>query len=395
MATPTKAIFFRHLFPTKQENWERFGWYKEMREHHPIRFDEQTGCWDLFLYDDVEWLLKETSLFSSERPTLEGDVRSLLSLDPPKHTQLRAIVNKAFTPRELELWRPRIQTLVTRLLDDLQGKSTFDLIRDFAYPLPVIVIADILGVPYQDMDKFKAWSDVLVEGPKSMAPDAIDALLTDKLNKQKEMYAYFDDIIAEKRKRPQQDLISVIIQAEVDGAKLADNEIRAFCKLLLAAGNETTTNLIGNGMYCFLQDHALFARLQKEPALLPGAIEEVLRFRSPVQAVNRFAQQDIERNGHSIKKGQEVVGWVGSANRDETHFAHADTFDPNRQQNKHLAFGKGIHFCLGAPLARLEAALALPELFARFPHMQLSETFALEPIVSGFVYGLKSLPVKG
>ncbi|RNB92415.1 cytochrome P450 [Brevibacillus fluminis] len=394
MATPTKAIFFRHLFPSKLENWERFGWYKKMREESPIHFDEQAGAWDLFLFDDVEWLLKEASLFSSERPTLEGDVRSLLSLDPPKHTQLRAIVNKAFTPRELEMWRPRIQTLVTKLLDDLKGKDTVDIIRDFAYPLPVIVIADILGVPYEDMDKFKEWSDILVEGPKSMTAEAVESLLTEKLAKQKEMYAYFDEIIAQKRKNPQEDLISVIISAEVDGAKLADNEIRAFCKLLLAAGNETTTNLIGNGMYCLLEDRSIFERVNKEPDLIPGAIEETLRFRSPVQAINRFAKQDIELRGHSIKKGQEVVGWIGSANRDETHFLYADTFDPARQQNKHLAFGKGIHFCLGAPLARLEAALAMPELINRFPDMRLPENLQLEPIVSGFVYGLKSLPVQ-
>ncbi|MGO0059168.1 cytochrome P450 [Brevibacillus fluminis] len=394
MATPTKAIFFRHLFPSKRENWERFGWYKKMREESPIHYDGQSGAWDLFLFDDVEWLLKEASLFSSERPTLEGDVRSLLSLDPPKHTQLRAIVNKAFTPRELELWRPRIQTLVTKLLDDLQGKDTVDIIRDFAYPLPVIVIADILGVPYEDMDTFKEWSDILVEGPKSMTAEAVESLLAEKLAKQKEMYAYFDEIIAQKRKNPQEDLISVIISAEVDGAKLADNEIRAFCKLLLAAGNETTTNLIGNGIYCLLEDRSIFERVSKEPDLIPGAIEETLRFRSPVQAINRFARQDIELRGHSIKKGQEVVGWIGSANRDETHFPHADTFDPARQQSKHLAFGKGIHFCLGAPLARLEAALAMPELISRFPGMRLPENLQLEPIVSGFVYGLKSLPVK-
>ncbi|WP_238933351.1 cytochrome P450 [Brevibacillus choshinensis] len=390
MEKELSVILVRQKASSPEENWNgRFAWYEKMRKESPFTFDEEAKCWDVFSYDDIETITKNKEVFSSERP-IEGE-RNILNLDPPRHTQLRALVSKAFTPRELALWKPRIEQITESLITELGAKAEFDLIRDLAYPLPVIVIADILGVPESDRESFKHWSDILVASPKASTPEAFAAFRKTRSESIAQMTDYFLHIIRKRQANPQSDLISVLVEAEIDGQKLTESEIQSFCGLLLAAGNETTTNLIGNTMYALLESPSRYEQLRKVPSLIPSAIEEGLRYRSPVQAIARVAKEDFDFGGNKVKAGQELILWIGSANRDETHFPHADQFLMERTPKNHLSFGKGIHFCLGAPLARMEGQIAFEHLVKRYPSLHLADSFQLNPIVSGFVYGLKSL----
>ncbi|MFU1996169.1 cytochrome P450 [Priestia megaterium] len=394
MTQETTGFFSRHIFSTPEENWNgRFEWYKEMRNTSPIMYDEKSKCWDIFLYEDVESIIKNKELFSSERPVQQGEP-SILSLDPPRHTQLRSLVSKAFTPRELKLWKPRIKQITYNLVKNIKEKEEFDLIKDLAYPLPVMVIADILGVPEQDMADFKRWSDILVASPENSSVEALESLKKLRIESIKQMDMYFEDIIKQKRAHTTTDLISILLDAEIENEKLSDQEIKSFCRLLLAAGNETTTNLIGNTMYGLLEERNLYNQLQENPEDITLAIEEGLRYRSPVQALNRIAKEDVDIKGHKIKAGDALTLWVGSANRDENKFTNSDQFIINRTPNQHLSFGKGIHFCLGAPLARLEGQIAFEELMKELPGIHIPKDFKITPIQSAFVFGLKQFPLK-
>lgn len=261
-------------------------------------------------------------------------------------------------------------------------------------PLPVIVIAELLGVPAADRQLFKDWSDRIAESVEDDSEAAIQKFLADKEKVRRELDDYFMKVTLERRKQPEDDLITKLVQAEVDGEKLTDEEIMEFCILLLGAGNETTTNLITNAVRIFMEEPSLQEKLRQQPELMKGAIEEVLRYYSPILAMNRYATKDVEIGGKQVKKGDLVVTWIGSANRDEEKFPDADRFIVDRTPNAHLAFGQGIHFCLGAPLARLEALIALPLILAHFHDMRLPEGTKLEAIPSTFVYGVKELPVQ-
>ena len=394
MTQETTGFFSRHTFSTPEENWNgRFEWYKEMRNTSPIMYDGKAKCWDIFLYEDVESIIKNKELFSSERPVQQGEP-SILSLDPPRHTQLRSLVSKAFTPRELNLWKPRIEQITYNLVENIKEKEDFDLIKDLAYPLPVMVIADILGVPEQDMADFKRWSDILVAGPENSSVEALESLKKLRIECIKQMDMYFEDIIKQKRAHTTTDLISILLDAEIENQKLSDQEIKSFCRLLLAAGNETTTNLIGNTMYGLLEEPNLYNQLQESLEHITLAIEEGLRHRSPVQALNRIAKEDVDIKGNKIKAGDALTLWVGSANRDENKFTNPDQFIINRKPNQHLSFGKGIHFCLGAPLARLEGQIAFKQLMKELPGIYMPRDFKITPIQSAFVFGLKQFPLK-
>ncbi|MGO8949191.1 MAG: cytochrome P450 [Ktedonobacterales bacterium] len=381
-----------------------FDWYREERKSSPVSYDSTHGVWSVFRFEDVQRALSDYAVFSSAAGRGSAGAAnplgaSMISSDPPRHRQLRSLVTQAFTPRTVALLEPRITAIVRELLDEVtpqaQAEGSFDLINTLAFPLPVIVIAELMGIPHQDRDLFKQWSDAIVEGPRAAGMAG--------RNPQQEMSAYFLRLIEERRKchggdsqEPEgADLIRALLNVEVEGGQqLSTIDVLGFCVLLLVAGNETTTNLIGNAILCFSEQPEDWQRLRSGPEeLLGGAIEEVLRYRSPVQSMYRTTTSEVELSGQIIPAGEPVIAWIGSANRDEEQFPDPDQFDLERSPNRHLAFGHGIHFCLGAPLARLEARIALGELLRRFASLSRIQETPLEPHSSTIVYGVKHLPV--
>ena len=375
------------------QSLDPFPHYRAMRENAPVFHDEQSGSWHVFRYDDVQRVLSEHATFSSrmggDAPSETGQLfaASLITTDPPRHRQLRSLVSQAFTPKAVDALAPRISELADELLDRIASAGTADLIAGLAYPLPVIVIAELMGIPPADRDRFKQWSDIIVSQTRAGAEDA------DHHAANMEMTGYFLDLIEQRRRRPGNDLVSNLLAAEIDGQKLSVAELLGFCSLLLVAGNETTTNLIGNAVLCFAEAPGTIERLRAEPSLLPQAIEEVLRYRSPVQSMYRVAAADAVLADVQIPAGAPLVAWIGSANRDERHFVKPDEFDIGRGPSRHLAFGQGSHFCLGAPLARLEARIALEAVLSRLPGLTVAVGSRLERMDSTIVYGLKELPV--
>ena len=370
-----------------------FPHYERMRQAAPVFHDDQSGSWHVFRYDDVQRVLSEYARFSSrmggDDPSETGQLfaSSLITADPPRHRQLRSLVTQAFTPKAVDALAPRISRLTDELLDGIAALGSADLIQELAYPLPVIVISELMGVPAEDRDRFKHWSDVVVSQTRAGAVNE-DQHVTNV-----EMTEYFLNLIEQRRSRPGNDLISNLLSAEIDGQKLSVAELLGFCSLLLVAGNETTTNLIGNAVLCFAEAPGTIERLSAEPSLLPQAIEEVLRYRSPVQSMYRVTAADTTLGGVQVPAGVPLVAWIGSANRDERHFERSDQFDIDRGPSRHLAFGQGIHFCLGAPLARLEATIALKAVLSRLPGLTLTAGSQLERMDSTIVYGLTELPV--
>ncbi|GGO38654.1 cytochrome P450 [Deinococcus humi] len=361
-----------------------FGWYAAQRAEQPVIRDSSSGMWMVFDYDGVQRVLSDWKAFSSQRGRPRGEdaasalSSSIISTDPPRHRQLRALVEQAFTPRQVRALAPRIVELVDELLVQVERAGRMDFVLDFAYPLPVIVIAEILGIPSADRDAFKRWSDAVVTGNPSGS---------------REMAAYFGTLIEQRRHAPGEDLISGLIAAQVEGEHLNPQELLGFCILLLVAGNETTTNLLVNTVRCWQDAPDALERVRADRTLLPSTIEESLRYRSPVQSMYRVAAQDVELGGQTIPALSPVLAWIGSANRDEAQFPDAGLFDPARAPNRHLAFGHGVHFCLGAPLARLEASIALDAVLERLPNLRVAPDTVLEPIPSQIVSGVKRLPI--
>ncbi|NMP23761.1 cytochrome P450 [Sulfobacillus harzensis] len=372
------------------ERLNPFPFYRRMREQAPFFRDPRSGVWSVFRYDDVQMALSDYERFYSgdgeHDPDEMGPGASIIGMNPPRHRKMRDLVSRAFTPRAVENLTERIRGIVQELLRDPLRERTMDMVRDFTYPLPVIVIAEMLGIPTQDRSTFKAWSDAIVASTDNHATgfEATQA-----------MSAYFSGIVQERRHNLGEDLISRLIAAEVDGEKLTDAEIISFCDLLLVAGNETTTNLITNAIWTFSEHPEAWERLRGEPRLLGPTIEEVLRYRSPVQAMFRRVRVPMAVGDAMMNPGDTVIAWIGSANRDEDKFADPDRFDPDRKPNPHIAFGYGIHYCLGAPLARLESRLALETLIDQGvrgfqPQLPFSEW---EPVSGFIVQGLKRFPV--
>lgn len=373
----------KRLFP--------FDILSKLRKETPVRFDRARNCHDIFTYDDVHRILKDSRTFSSVRGTAGG--QNLLFMDPPKHTQMRELVNKAFTPRAIQELAPRIQLIAEKLLDQVTGEE-MDVVSDFATPLPVIVIAELLGAPAEDRNHFKRWSDILVESAEDLTDEAFDKINEKRMRAIQELSQYFKNIIEIRTKQPQNDLISALIEAEIDGEKLNERELISFCILLLAAGNETTTNLITNGVRILTEQPSLQDELYGNPEFIPSFIEETLRYYPPIVAIGRVATQDVEIGSQTVKAGEQIISWVGAANRDESKFTDKpDEFNLHRKPNPHMSFGFGIHFCLGAPLARLEGKIALEALLQRYEEMKLISDRALIPIPSSFVFGLKNYPI--
>ncbi len=298
--------------------------------------------------------------------------RPFLSLDPPDHTRLRGIVNKAFTPRVVENLRPRVKQIVDDLLDAAEKKGSMDIIEDVAYPLPVNVICEMMGVPPEDNVTFRAWS---AEVARSLDPE--DVIPPDVRENRQRVFEqfrdYFSQLIEQKRANPGDDLLTALIQAEEAGDRLTHDELLATCILLLIAGHETTVNLVGNGMLALLRHPDQWALLRSNPTLIKTAIEELLRFDPPVQFTSRIALEDMTLDGGThLEKYQQAVILLAAANRDPAQFRDPDRLDITREDNRHLAFGLGIHFCLGAPLARIEGQIAIGEMVRRFPNMRLT-----------------------
>jgi pimeloyl-[acyl-carrier protein] synthase len=352
--------------------------YRELREAEPVHRSPFMDMWVLTRYEDVAFVLRDQR-FSADRTKWDGvrDVenfqptRSLLSLDPPDHTRLRHLVSKAFTPRVVEQLRPEAQAIVDEALDKAAVRGTMELIEDLAYPLPVAVIARMLGVPEKDWPRFREWSRVLVSSLDPVAfpsPEMLAALTS----AQEALLDYLRGIVARRRREPRSDLISDLIAVEEQGEGLNERELLVMLNLLLVAGHETTVNLIGNGMLALLRHPDQLALLRGRPGLIETAVEELLRFDSPVQLTGRIAAQDCTLGGQDIRQGQLILTLLGAANRDPQQFADPDRLDLTRSPNQHFSFGRGIHFCLGAPLARLEGRIAIGSLVERFPRLRLA-----------------------
>ena len=296
----------------------------------------------------------------------------MLDRDPPDHTRLRGLASKAFTPRVVEGLRPRVQEIVDGLLDRVERRGTMDLIEEFAYPIPVNVICEMLGVPVEDHERFKGWSLDLARGLDSimLGPDS-EVAKRSGLARQG-LTDYFRALIAERRASPRGDLLSGLIAAEEAGDKLSEHELLATCILLLVAGHETTVNLIGNGTLALLRHPDQRQKLRARPELIGTAVEELLRYDGPVQRTARTPSEDVAIGGRTIPKGEIVMPFIGAADRDPAQFPDPDRLDITRAENRHIAFGLGIHFCLGAPLARVEGQIAINTLLGRMPRLALA-----------------------
>jgi cytochrome P450 len=350
-----------------------------LRESDPVHRDNALKRWVVTRHDDVDRIVNDRSLSADPRKALPGtymalftseDEPSILFLDPPDHTRLRGLVSKAFTPRAVERLAPRIQEIADELLDAVASKDTFDVMAAFAGPLPTIVIAEMLGVDPADRDDFKRWSDQTVEG--------FNPVLTEEQRERvgeanTAMREYLRNAIEERRRSPKDDLMSALVAVEESGDQLTTQEIVTMCALLLAAGNVTTTDLIGNCVYALLSHPEQLGHLRSDPALIENTIEEVLRFDSPVVETARVALQDMEIEGCPIQPGESILTFLSGANRDPAVYVEPDVFNIRRDDTHHHAFGGGIHYCLGAPLARLEARIAIGTIVRRFPNLRLAE----------------------
>ena len=362
--------------------------YAELREHAPAP-EPNLNFWPISRYDDVSFVLKNAALFSSAAMGVgavggqSGGTRSIISSDPPDHTQLRGLVNRAFTPRMVAEMEPRIREITRELLARVAPSGRMDIVDDLAMPLPVTIIAEILGVEASRRDDFKRWSNATIGN--SAGP-----LSEDRARDIAEFQQFFAEVVEVRRRAPQDDMVSALVRAEGADATLTTDEIISFAMLLLIAGNETTTNLIGNAMLALTEHPDELRKVVDDPSLIPSMIEEALRYDSPVQFLFRQATEDVDVGGAIIPKGSAVVPIYASGNRDDRKYTDAARFDVTRNPQGHLAFGQGIHFCLGAPLARLEARVAFEELLRL---RNIERTGEAERIESLFLRGLQHLPL--
>jgi pimeloyl-[acyl-carrier protein] synthase len=382
--------------------------YKRYRDTDPMSRADP-GIWTFTRYNDILAVLRDDRFSADPRnatafeelreeqaaegePNLVRDAagRVLLFTDPPDHTRMRTLVNKAFTPRTVERLRPHIKELVGGILDEVSGRSGMDVIEDLAYPLPALVICELMGVPTSDRDTFRGWSSKVAPVLDPWSPPSV---LQEAFGTLGQFAMYFVGLIDERRKDPKDDLLSALIAAEEQEDRLAHEEVLSLCILIFIAGHETTQNLIGNGLLALLRNPDQLELLRKDRSLMKGAVEELLRFDSPVQLTARAATEDIEISGTTIPKGEEVVVLLGAGNRDPAVFDDPDRLDITREKTAVLSFGAGAHFCLGAGLARLEGQIVFDALLDRFDRIEL-DTDNPEYRDTLTLRGLKSLPVR-
>ena len=384
-----------------------FPTYAEMRQSCPVHAHSAPyggTIWYITRHADVEAVLKDAETFVKDpRNARDGQKsagnglfaminRNMLFADAPDHTRLRKLVNLAFTPRRVETLAPRIQAITNELLDQAEQKATFDLINDFAFPLPITVIIEMLGIPQQDRDRMHDWSKAII------APGRYGITLKERKQRVRAFVNYLNEMFAERRVNPQDDLITALVQAEADGERLSEAELSSMVALLFVTGHETVVNLIGNGVLALLAHPEQLAILQADHSLIDSAIEEMLRYDGPVEtSTTRWASKDIDLHGQQIKRGDVIRVVITSANRDEAAHEQSDVFDITRAlaSQNHLAFGKGIHYCLGAPLARLEGRIGILTLLDRFPNLSLVTPLDKTEWHTGVIFrGLKSLELR-
>lgn len=373
-----------------------YPYYTYLRQHAPVFQVKDAGFWAVSRYDDVLSVLKNPQLFSSTLllTALLGDLNpvpeaaNLIASDPPIHNRLRKLANRAFTPRLISALEPRLRQITKELLTQVESQGEFDLVRDLSTPLPVIAIAEMLGVEPTHRADFKRWSDDIVHAANGVSGEEREQAQKSVA----EFRTYFQEAIEARRTAPRNDLISALVKAEEEEQMLTSGEILSLATLLLIAGNETTTNLIGNIVLALLEHPTILARVEKDPSLIPQVIEETLRYDGPVHGIFRQATQEVELAGTTIPSGSLVFPLFASADRDENKFPHPDQFDITRKTDGHIAFGFGIHFCLGAPLARLEAKIALQEMLGRLRNLK-QKAEGTTRIDSFFLRGLKTLPL--
>ncbi len=349
-----------------------YPFYAHLRRETPVAPLGLMDLWGVARYDDVVRVLRDPETFSSvvgiRRLTGEDLPPSMLFNDPPVHTRLRGLIAKAFTPRVVERQRDAIDARCRSLVAALLAAPEPDIVRDLAYPLPVMVISHMLGVADGDQATFKRWSDAIIENVAPILLTGDDTMLTDV---NREFDAYFSTRLATLRRHPEDNLLSELVHVETDEGRLSELELLMFCRLLLVAGNETTTGLIVNAIRAFSEHPAVLTRVRADLTLLPAAIEEALRYYAPFQATFRRTTRDVVLSGRTVPANTRLLVLLGSANRDETVFPHPDAFLLDRGANRHVAFGMGIHYCVGAPLARLEAEIALRELLPRIGGVEI------------------------
>ena len=362
---------------------ERYAFYDELRRRWPVYYDERMRAWIVSRYDDVMQVLRDFETYSSKAM---GELVQfpLISDDPPRHTQLRTLVNRAFTSNRLKRLEPDIERLAGELIDTFDAPEV-EVVEQLTIPLPVVVISWLLGVAEEDRQQFKRWSDAIT-GILDAPTDA------ERLGTAGKMYQYFMREVQRRREQPTDDLISAVLKAEERDVRLSDEQVVGFCLLLLVAGNETTTNLLGNLLGILAREPRLWSVLRDDRHLIEPAIEEALRFESPVQFVFRKTTRDSELSGTTIPADATVLASFASANRDESEFEHADRFVIERERSRHIALGYGAHFCLGAPLARLESRLAMEALLDRFGSIAPGSR-AGSRVRSELLHGYSSLPL--
>jgi cytochrome P450 len=373
-----------------------FPLYEQVRNSSPLLHEPQSDMWLVFDYESVKRVMTDHDAFSSIVTPPTGKAPDwLVFSDPPRHTKLRGIIMRAFTPRSIANLEPRIRELSRELLAPALERGQMDLALEYSNLLPTMVIAEMIGIPVADRARFLRWGETIMNLSYAIAggEEAAKAVQENAVVKE-EMRAYLKELLPERRKAPKDDLLTRLAEAEVDGERLTEEEILGFFQLLLSAGTETTTNLINNAILCLIENPDQLARLRAEPHLLPSAIEEVLRYRSPGQIIFRSTKRDIELHGQVIPAGKLVLVMIGSANRDPMKFRDPDRFDITRDPNPHVAFGHGIHFCLGAALSRLEAKVALEDLLGRMQGFELASAEPWEPRKGLHIHGPLRLPIR-
>ncbi|MFF0579326.1 cytochrome P450 [Streptosporangium saharense] len=382
-------------------------WLHGPRSGPPVEFDTRTGLWNVYGYPEVQEVLGDPVTYSSDtmrvlpKNMVPGDDFSLdgfiTQIDPPEHGKLRKLVSSAFTRKVVADLEPRIAELTHELLDEAREQDTFELVRDLAYPLPVTVIAELLGVPSGDRALFKRWADALFQRDAEISLNQSEeerrADLEATMKPWKEMTTYLASHAAERRRRPRADLLTRLVEAEVDGERLPDDQVVNFAIVLLLAGHITTTMLLGNTVLCLDAFPERQARVRADRSTIPDVIEEAIRFLTPFALLGRATTRETELGGVTLPADQMIMIWLAAANRDPRQFPDPDVFDPGRDPNPHLGFGRGIHFCLGAPLARLEGRVALDILLDRFDTLRTDPDDPVQLISAPSLTGVRRLPL--